>query len=647
MTSIPQEQPEPPVPETPAPTKTYSVYLDTDAAESQTHGIFAVYPLRNPENGHTTGKRPCGLDGKVAGGVYNLTHTAGKVMEILDSPKRTNYVINSVRGALVYDATTKEDADYLRNVEIRLCLGRRFGAGDGIICIDCDGFHPPAEWTNGTGYRETSASGTGDHIVARIPQNLIPDENNKIKRPREGGGDIEIFYGRGNGVAISGFDAVAGVIDLDMNSDCGKMVTSMLSPAPSQTPETAPVQVAPAPVPTAPEKTDDEIILLVQKTAKGRALWSGDTSGYDSDSEADDALMIRLADLTGQNWTQMERLFRKSGLGKRKKAQRPDYLPRTIKHACSVVQNSPQAPKNVMYEEGDDDQDAPEDTYDYAAEDEKIESLMDRAPEPLKSLVNYYNKTSPIDQPVFAMEAALIAASSVLARNWVTDWLIFSRMSLPPSTTNDYTMILTPTAHGKDVIKDFLQNAIANPCIPQPAGSSARSTLHKRLQAYPRTIWLMDEAGKRIAETGRDPAGVKQGAETLAMEIYGRRGIIEPQDYADTKDSPILKPIIRHGLTVVRTSTPETVTDAVTYGAVRDGWFARQRVIVSYRKRPTELGTYQPDATREDPRDLLRTWNEWRDAHIGMPEADTYQQAVNPITAVAWGYKIPAEYRYS
>lgn len=85
------------------------------------------------------------------------------------------------------------------------------------------------------------------------------------------------------------------------------------------------------------ELTDEEVIGLVgraRNSAKFEALSRGDTSGYDSHSEADQALVSLLAFYT-QDEEQLDRLYRQSGLCRDKWTERPDYRRRTIQRALS------------------------------------------------------------------------------------------------------------------------------------------------------------------------------------------------------------------------------------------------------------------------------------------------------------------------
>jgi hypothetical protein len=85
------------------------------------------------------------------------------------------------------------------------------------------------------------------------------------------------------------------------------------------------------------ELTDEEVIALARgakNAEKFEALWSGDTSGYASHSEADQALISLLAFYT-QDENQLDCLYRQSALCREKWINRPDYRRRTIQRALS------------------------------------------------------------------------------------------------------------------------------------------------------------------------------------------------------------------------------------------------------------------------------------------------------------------------
>ncbi len=108
-----------------------------------------------------------------------------------------------------------------------------------------------------------------------------------------------------------------------------------------QTPKSAPKLPAPvlnADVPHGSSQLSDEDVLSIARRASNgkafEALYRGDASGYDSQSEADLALCSYLAFYTGGDEAQVDRLFSSSGLY-REKWEREDYRVSTIRKACA------------------------------------------------------------------------------------------------------------------------------------------------------------------------------------------------------------------------------------------------------------------------------------------------------------------------
>jgi hypothetical protein len=88
--------------------------------------------------------------------------------------------------------------------------------------------------------------------------------------------------------------------------------------------------------------SDEEVEQLARgarNSAKFEALYSGDISGYISHSEADQAYVSLLAFYT-QDEEQLDRLYRRSGLCRKKWLDRPDYRHRTITQALSNLRET-------------------------------------------------------------------------------------------------------------------------------------------------------------------------------------------------------------------------------------------------------------------------------------------------------------------
>ena len=151
----------------------------------------------------------------------------------------------------------------------------------------------------GKPYTEISPSGTGLH--AFVECDALPKGGRKLSQGHVG---IEIYHGREGGryFTITG-DKVLG-----------------------------------EGIPKIDDITLPYLLITQNKDKKFKSLWLGDTSHFDGDeSSADFALMRRLAALTQNDPSKMEKFFSVSGLGQREKwTDREDYRQRTIKAALDI-----------------------------------------------------------------------------------------------------------------------------------------------------------------------------------------------------------------------------------------------------------------------------------------------------------------------
>ena len=121
----------------------------------------------------------------------------------------------------------------------------------------------------------------------------------------------------------------------DRTRELDKLCRDYLGDKPELAPVAAPGTNLYAPSGSGP--SDAEVVekLMAERTDKGHRLFKGDTAGYQSDSEADLALLEKLAFYT-QDTEQLERIWRDSGLY-REKLKRADYRQRTIAKAFEGV----------------------------------------------------------------------------------------------------------------------------------------------------------------------------------------------------------------------------------------------------------------------------------------------------------------------
>ncbi len=217
--------------------------------------------------------------------------------------------------------------------------GIGFALGGGWLGIDWDDVRDPATgaWLPGIleeilslkSYAEISPSGRGAHVIChgKKPGDLC----RKSSGPRE-------IYDSGRFFTITGIH-IDGTPEEVKEPPAGAL--ELVYAKISTEAKTAPTRSClPAPCARV-DLDDDEIISLcgrASNSAKFATLWSGNTAGYGSASEADLALSAILGFYTRDS-AQIERLVKQSGLY-RVKHDRDDYMARTIATALAGVRET-------------------------------------------------------------------------------------------------------------------------------------------------------------------------------------------------------------------------------------------------------------------------------------------------------------------
>lgn len=169
-------------------------------------------------------------------------------------------------------------------------------------------------------YIEYSQSGRGLHIICK---GNIPIDGTRIDKY-----GIELYKNK-HYIAFTG-NAYEASEPANKQKELDKLCSFL-----NITRQTEREQITPEPIRAA---ADDEIIRRAEKGANGeqfRALWAGEwQERYKTQSNADMRLIALLWYYSG-NAEQVARLFLMSGLADRKKAQRTDYIQRTIEAAAA------------------------------------------------------------------------------------------------------------------------------------------------------------------------------------------------------------------------------------------------------------------------------------------------------------------------
>ena len=507
-------------------------------------------------------------------------------------------------GCASFDAPASE----IKTSQTRL-LGRAFGAGDGVIGFDLDGWIPDAYWSGGTGYFEISASGTGAHIIARVPQDIIPNTGNKIVVTRDKH-KIELFYGRNVGIAITGKTATYTVPDLDMESPAGQILQEAFfakyknTDTPHQTDKNAPLIAAPL--------TGDvlgDIIADVQRWAvlSNKTIPPTASEAFQSacnriagDLGQKEAYEGREGLLTTENirkiW-ELTEIYQHYYAGKSKYA--PHKIEPTLKKALiygqkrkKEAQKLPKwAAKTKKEEPPEPEPEPPKHPEGFCISDDGTpEFWCDEYDHPLRyhmAHIARYAQTA-MQQPnaITAWICAVFFGTIVCARQYAAELipygvgdgaLIFPRL---------YAIVSGKSGAGKDDITRGLNELVSAIAaggknqkvwglICPNSNWTSDAAVHAAIALHPQSVAIWDECGRKIQRAQND--AIANSMLMKLTEAFSRaHDVLRAPQYANPKDQQLPKGInVWHpAMSIIGMGTPRQM-EAITEDTVESGQFAR------------------------------------------------------------------------
>lgn len=212
------------------------------------------------------------------------------------------------------------------------CDGLGFVVGSGVVAVDIDHCIENGKISKFAQklidelktYTEISISGTGIHLFYMdISAKEIGRKNKQLE-----------IYTHKHYIAMTGNSI--GNSDLALLTGKTNELLEQYFPNRNQTKEEH--------TQTSYNLSDEEVLhraLLMNNKTFNTLFYDGNIEGYASQSEADSALLVKLALLTGCMEEQMRELFNQSALGKRDKwADRPDYQDLQINNAVNYVKST-------------------------------------------------------------------------------------------------------------------------------------------------------------------------------------------------------------------------------------------------------------------------------------------------------------------
>ena len=340
----------------------------------------------------------------------------------------------------------------------------------------------------------------------------------------------------------------------------------------------------------------DEAVLRMGSGAansdKFLALCQGDFSEYPSQSEADFALLSIFAFYTRDN-EQIKRLFRMSGLGKRKKAGRESYLDTALRKirakqpahvSTETIREAIAAP--VVMDETEEEQD---NDFSY--------------PPGLVGEVARYITASAI-RPV--KEVGLGAALALCAGMWGRAF------NISGTGLNHYLILLAKTGTGKDGATngiDSVVNAMRKtlPSVDRfvgPAGFASGQALVRLLDSQPAFVSVLGEFGITLQQISDPRANMAQVMlKRVLLDLYARSGhgkVLRSNVYADAEKNT--KMVASPAVTIFGESTPETFYSGIDQDLIAEGLIPRFSVIQYNGPRPAR----NPDAFFLPPAKMIK-----------------------------------------
>jgi len=237
---------------------------------------------------------------------------------------------------------------------------------------------------------------------------------------------------------------------------------------------------------------------------------------------------------------------------------------------------------------------------------------VDAVPESglLREIFDYYCQTSHRTSPVMGLAVAVSLCETIFGRR------IASHTDM---RTNDYNIIMAPTASGKEAcettITKILQAAGSVPMLPPDVQSG--NGLIKAISSIPCGIWCCDEFGKMLEAIidKKSNNGHAKQIGTHLLKLYSKSsGVYGGAAHADGIRNQVDQPhLVLLGLTTGQ------MFETIDSRQVQDGLFGRLAFwpVQNRPKRKTARAIPVPDRLAE----IVRQWMQWEpvSGNLGIP----------------------------
>lgn len=357
-----------------------------------------------------------------------------------------------------------------------------------------------------------------------------------------------------------------------------------------------------------------ERMMAASNADKFLALCKGDLSMHDDDwSKADEALIQFFCFYTPDN-NQVARLFRRSKLAERDKAQRPDYIPRTIAYARGRLENDKPPPlDHAAIAARARAMAAPPVELDRPAIPDSVLGSIDNAPEPPRAfeyppgligeIARYSFAAAIRPVPEIALAAAIATMAGIVGRQY----------NISASGLNMYILLLAKTGTGKESIQSGIDRLFAEvqKTVPPaetflgPSRFASGQALNKRFQKQPCFVSILGEFGdtmKRIASPRAQAADLSLQQELKDMfHKSGANQMLRSTVHSDSEKNTanVQSPT----LTILGETAPEPFFAALDEAMIDSGFLPRFMMLEYKGERPPR----NTNPIAQPPADLVRS----------------------------------------
>lgn len=384
--------------------------------------------------------------------------------------------------------------------------------------------------------------------------------------------------------------------------------------------------------------TDSEVVERASNAQNGDKfdrLCAGDMSEYGNDwSDADGALIQFLCFHTPDN-NQVRRIFLLSKLAEREKAQRPDYIPRTIANMRAKLANDaiPMVDASAIAERAkavaEQARIAPPAPVDSAAPVVvplvRPTSAMTFPPGLVGEIAQYVLSAAILPVPEIALATAIAVVAGVAGRQY--------NCSNPGTGLNQYLLLLAKTGTGKETVQASVDRLFAEaqkgmPAIDRFIGAghfASGQALVKQFQEKTCFVSILGEFGHQLKVISHPRASSSDKHLLKAiLDLFSKSGhqqTLRPSVYSDREKNTEL--VHSPALTLLGETEPDGFFANLDENMISSGFLPRFTVIEYKGERPKR--NMHPVAT--PPAELVARLTDLASAVLAAEQAHT----VNPV----------------